>query len=787
LSLFYPNQTSGGAALTSTPNFVQAYPGSYSVNGFDGRIDHSFSPNHQVWGRVTQKTPASVGTDSATGDTSYNPLMGNFTIGADTLNIAGAYNYIIRPNLINEFRAGYSQANFNFSYPQAAQGDSIISSLGIAGLPGSPKNGLGGTPVFNIGDFLGGASNPYGHPRVQNNYTVQFGDSVSWNKGRHSLKFGGEIRKLHYQDNITFLSGDEYGDYFFTGDFTSGGGAVKKNGDVHGFADFLLGYIADAYQAQNGPDGKPYGFHYGMFANDEWRLRSNLKLTVGLRYELNTPFNDETNQLGNFDRNFPGGRLVVQGAAGLALVNPLWKAAVGNTPFVTNDAVGLPNTLRFMDKTNIQPRIGLSYSPGQNNRTVIRASAGLYSVPVLGAVLYSLLGVDSSFFAEYPSSATNIRTFQNVFSGSAASVSYPSYRRANQYDLKDPKVFQWNFSMDHDLGWNTLVRASYTGSHTWNLIYSPDLNQVQPNTVGYSALTATAALRQKNLLFPNFSEVLTRDNGPSSDYQAVSLELNKRFARGLTFSNNYTLAYNKTNALGTAPNSAVPVGGQVDNGGNVQNAFDIGMDRGNAYYTPRHRFVSSFVYNLPYGRGQKFAGNVGRAADLIVGGWGVTGVTLLQSGNFLTPFYASSLYDSSGTNPSQRSVKQQRPDCVSGKTGYLDNPTTSQYFDSSAFAIPGSVNGVIPSAPIGRYGNCSTGILEGPATATFSMSVGKTFKVTERVGFRYEAQFANLFNILNMANPNMNVGGSAFGSITQSQQTQQAGPRNIQMMLRLLF
>ena len=168
-----------------------------------------------------------------------------------------------------------------------------------------------------------------------------------------------------------------------------------------------------------------------------------------------------------------------------------------------------------------------------------------------------------------------------------------------------------------------------------------------------------------------------------------------------------------------------------------------------------------------------------RATELLVGGWRVTGITLLQTGPWLTPFFRSSTADPSGTNPSQRSVKMQRPDCVGGKTGYLSNPTTAVYYDSSAFTIPGS--------NIGRYGNCGVGILEGPGTAAFSMSVGKTLHLTERIGLRYEAQFANLFNILNKDIPNVNVGSSSFGQISQSQQVEQAGPRSIQMMLRLQF
>jgi Carboxypeptidase regulatory-like domain len=776
LPLFFPNPTNSTPTLNGN-NFVDAFPGTYSNDGFDGRLDHAFSDKHRVWGRITQKNITSVGTDQtgSPGDTYYNPLMGAFTTGEDLWNLATSYDWIIKPSLVNEFRVGFSRADFTFGYPQAKQGDSIISSLGIGGLPGSPKNGLGGVPVFYIGDFLGGATNEYGHPRDQKNGVLEIGDNLSWIKGSHSFKFGGEFRRVDYEDNITFLNGDEYGDYDFTGLFTSIPG--RTNSDVNGFADFLLGFVSGAEQAQNGPDGKPFGYHYGGFATDEWRLRPNFTITIGLRYEVNTPFDDATHQLGNFDRNFPGGRLVVQNNE--APISPAWKTEVGDTPFVTASQVGLPNTLRFTYFGNIQPRLGLAWSPGNNNKTVIRASGGIYSVPVMGAVLYSLLGVDTSNFADYTSTATNPLIFPNIFAGSGSVGSYPGYRRANEYHLKDPRVEQWNFSIDHDLGWNTLARASYTGSHTYNLIYSPNLNQIAPNNIGYAALTATPALRAENLKYPNFSEVLTRDNGPSDKYEAMTLELNKRFGGGLTFANNYTLTWNKTNALGVAPTSSVPLGGQVDNGDNVNNYYDIASDTGNAYYSPRHRFVSTFVYDLPVGRGKKYFSTVSHGANLVVGGWGVTGVTLLQSGFWLTPYFPSSLSDPSGTNPSQRSVSTQRPDCVAGTSATVANPTITDYFNVAAFTIPAS--------NIGRFGNCGVGILQGPGTATFSMSAGKTFQVTERIGVRYEAQFANLFNILNKDVPNMNVASGGFGQITSSQLTSQAGPRTIQMMLRVQF
>jgi hypothetical protein len=760
---FFPSPTNAANSLTA-PNLVTTFPGTYTLDGFDGRLDHNFAANHHVWGRVTQKTIPSIGTDAAlgaggAGDTTYNPLMGPFSTNSDLTNVAATYAWIIHPNLINELRFGYTRANFNFSYPQAAQGDAIVKDAGILGLPGPPKNGLGGVPVFYIGDLLGGQTNPYGHPRVNQNTTTEIGDSVSWIRGRHNLKFGFEFRKLTYQDNITFNLGDEYGDYFFNGD------------DANAFAHLLLGKIDDAVQAQNGPDGKPFGYHYGGFAQDEFRIKPNLTLTFGLRYEVNTPFDDQTHQLGNFDRNYPGGRLVIQNEEA-SLINPLWKVAVGNTPFVTASAVGLPDTLRYTYYHNIQPRLGVAWSP--DGKTSVRAAAGIYSVPVLGAVLYSLLGVDTSYYADYGAT-----TFPNAFpSGTGSAAAYPGYRRANQYDLKDPRVIQWNFSIDRDLGWNTVARASYTGSHTYNLIYSPDLNQVAPNTVGYAALVATPALRQKNLKYPNFREVLTRDNGTSAKYEALTLELNHRFGNDLQFFNHYTWAHNDSNALGVAPNSAIPTGGQGDNGENVNNYYNISADVGNAYYTRRNRFVSTLVYDLPVGRGKKFGGNISRGANLLAGGWRFTGITLLQTGPWETPYFPSGTSDPSGTFPSSRSVKQQRPDCIAGRSGYSSNPTTAAYFDVSAFTIPG--------ANIGRFGNCGVGILQGPGTATFSMSVGKAFAITERASLRYEAQFANLFNILNKSDPNMNV-ASSFGLISQSQLAEQAGPRSIQMMLRLSF
>jgi hypothetical protein len=806
LPLFFPTPTSSSANIDATGNnLVTTIPGKYSENGYDGRIDYVFNANHRIFFRITQKNPTDTGTDptgaigalGTSGDESYNPLMGTFTTTLDATNLAVSYNWVIRPDLLNELRGGWTRADFSYSYPQALQGNSIISELGITGLPGPPKNGLGGVPVFYVGNLLGGQTNAFGHPRIEGNGVFELGDNLSWMHSRWTSKFGFDFRRINYRDNITFNLGDEYGDYYITGAYTCSGAEITKYPDACAVAQLLQGDVTEGLQAQNGPDGKPYGYHYDGFAQTEWKVRPNLSLTAGLRYEVNPPMVDATNQLGNFNYKVPGGQLVLNPGEN---INPLWKEAVGDTPFVYGSSVGLGPGMRYTYWDNIQPRLGFTWSPSSSRNTVVRASAGTYSVPVLGAVLYSLLGIDTSYYGTYaPTLTTPILNFSNVFSGTPGVASFPGYRRANQWNLKDPRVYQWNAAFEQNIGFQTLLRVSYTGSHTVDLIYSPNLNQVPPNTAsytdpstgktiyGYAALTATPALRQQNLKFPNFSEVLTRNNAPSDKYDAFMIELNRRFAHGLSFTNSYTLAWNKTNALGTAPNSAIPTGGQGDNGGNVNNIYDITSDTGNAFYDPRNSFISTFVYELPFGRGKTYLANSSRAADLALGGWNVTGIAFLRSGLWETPEYPSTLYDSSGTNPTQRSVSQQRPDCSAGASGYFSNPTTAAFFNVSAYNVPAHpVDASGTAEPIGRFGNCGVGILEGPGAATFSMSAGKTFHLNERFALRYEAQFSNLFNIVNWGEPNMNI-TSSFGHISNAQGVAQAGPRTIQMALRFQF
>lgn len=186
--------------------------------------------------------------------------------------------------------------------------------------------------------------------------------------------------------------------------------------------------------------------------------------------------------------------------------------------------------------------------------------------------------------------------------------------------------------------------------------------------------------------------------------------------------------------------------------------------------------MSTFLYELPFGRNRRFASGIGRGLDLLVGGWDVTGITLFQSGPFLTAVFSNG--DPSGTGTTVRGwVAAQRPDQIAD--GNVSNPTADAFFDPNAF--------VKPPDNIGRFGNAEVGSLVGPGTRVFSMTVGKAVQVTGMSRLRVELALSNLFNLENFDIPNTNITSSSFGRVTDTQAVDQAGPRTVQLSLRYVF
>jgi len=744
----FPQQNQPTGAALNRPNLIYNASRDFSVNGVDGRIDHALSANERLIGRFTIKNRNETGsvTNSKMGDSSNRNELRQVVVIA---------NSILGTGLLNEARGGISRQLETFNYGFASDATGFMRDLGFTGLP--DLSGVGGAPSFEFRgeDYI---STTGGKPSVVLSNIVQFNDALTAVKGRHTFKGGFDMQYVEYKDIVSFFDGDDFGGYTFSGDYTG-----------NPWSDFLAGVPLSTRYAYGPTPTNPYTYWWAFYAQDSWRPTSKLTVDYGVRYDLRPPMKDRTNQLGNFDRN--SGSVVVPNEAALALVPQSVRASLPHTPFVLAKDIGVPEALRFTDKNNVNPRLGVAWRPFGDNRTVIRGGVGLYTVPLYGSINYSHVATvtsDVPVFINQRTPGGFAITFPNVFPAALRAVpgaGSQDFRRANQFDLQDPRTAQWSLALERDLGANTGLRIGYIGNRTNDIIVSPDLNQIAPNTTGYAALINTRP-------FPDWNVVASRDNGAHSRYDGLQTSITRRFSKGLTLDGSYTLARQLSDAGG-----AVPLDFPSENGPSLLNRFrGPEDDYGPVPFTRRHRFVATFLYQLPVGRGRTFGGGMGRGLDLLAGGWDIAGVALLQSGPFLTPQFSGG--DPSGTGANVRGfTSTTRPDQTGD--GNLGSPAVDRYFDRSAF--------VIPANNIGRFGNAAVGSLVGPNTKVFSMTVGKNFPVAGTSRVRFEAAFSNLFDAENFAAPNRTVSSSQFGIITATQTVDQAGPRTVQFSLRYSF
>ena len=286
---------------------------------------------------------------------------------------------------------------------------------------------------------------------------------------------------------------------------------------------------------------------------------------------------------------------------------------------------------------------------------------------------------------------------------------------------------QWNLTFEHDLGRSTGVRLSYTGSHGSNLETFVDLNQVKPNTAGYAAVASTRP-------YPTWQVVQSVENMGESNYNAATVDVNKRLSNGLQFESSYVWTRDLSNEGGAVPSGFVSAGGNY-----VSNRFQPGLDYGRVSFDRAHRFLTTFLYNLPFGKGQKVMANSNTLLNGLVAGWQMSGVVVIQSGAFLTPYEEST--DPAGTNV-ESVVGYARTDRVSGVSMYERKGATEGsdplWLNSAAFSIPDN--------NIGRFGNATVGSVVGPGTKNVALGMLKSIKLLPGVELNLGIQASNLLN-----------------------------------------
>ncbi|WP_263383083.1 TonB-dependent receptor [Granulicella arctica] len=766
LARYYP-LPNAGAAGAITNNYIQNFNTSIGSDQGDGRIDHIFTPKQSAFVRYGFKQRSTA--------TALGLLTGIQSIPSKNINLTGSYNYGITPTLFNEFRAGLSKFIQSSSFNSNS---SVISTLGIQGITDLLDPSIAALPRIAITGF----TTVTGSSAVSSSNTYQFIDNLTWTRGRHTLKGGGDFRRLYAHASNVFGS-SRLGQYSFTGSSAPGKVIAKP------FASFLQG-IPDSTTLSDvlAPDLNGRGNAYAVYLQDDWKLTNNLTLNFGLRYEyhpvLTDKFQNSANFLPDYYSNINGttvhGAVVVPGTYALANnVLPAFIKQIAPLPLLTAAQAGISDGLVSVSKNDFAPRFGFAWRPLGNDKTVIRGGLGRFIATALGGSVVGGWAVSAStvniYSNTYASAGVPQLKFPTPFAtapGAAGALDF-DYGVAPHY--KDPTVQQWNLTVEQDLGYQTGLRVSYSGSHGQDLVEQANINQVPYGTLP-AGQTAPA---QSSFPYPALGEIQANENLAVSNYNALSVEATHRMTHGLQFQGSYTFARNLSDEGGLAPTAEVGESGALPS-----DYYHPLVDYGNVEFTHRQRFLGSGVYDLPFGHNRAYLGNLNSAIDKVIGNWQFSGFYLHQTGPFMTPINSGS--DPTGTGLIALGyAAATRPDVVAGVSPYLSGGGARHTLNPAAFTSPAN--------NIGRQGNAAVGSVVGPGTDSFSTSLLKGITFTERIRVDMGVQVQNLFNHHNYETTALDINvPSSYGISTTVQgqaagQQANAGPRALLLTGRVSF
>jgi hypothetical protein len=713
---FYPLPNFGPPTSTNA-NYRDSIPQQIRHDQFDIRVDYALKPNNTLYARVSYKRSEPKVLDSGL----PAELTGYRVQVRMARQVAISDTWTISPTLINEFKAGFAR-NFN---PREGIlfGQELVDRLGIQGL--QPAPGVENVPTLSVTGFQTMSQIAKAAPAEN---TFQFVDQLTHIRGNHTLKGGIEYRPQQYND----FQRPQFGSYNFTG-FATG----------NSWADFLLGIPQTTSRNYVRPPRYARFYFLTGFLQDDYKLSSTLTLNYGVRWDYNQPVRDRQDIIFNVDPL--NGRLVVPNQTILdRYVHPLFPKAI---PIVTASTAGFPERpLRQNDWNNFQPRVGFAWRPFGGTRTVLRGGYGAFNDDFTADLVSPLYGGPFALtesFVNTISNNTPALTLQRPFLGTGTTGNVDV--TGIQVDVRNAYAQQWNLTVERELGRSIGLRLSYLGAKSTSLVYGRNINMPALSTVPFN---------QNRRPFPLFRNIVMRENGGNQIYHALTTQLERKWSRGLSFMGAWTWAKSLTDVDET---------GGVEGGTTIENAFDRRRERGNAQYSPRHRFISTLIWELPIGRGKALLPDGGPLAA-IVGDWQLSGSYIAQTGEFLTPTFA-------GSDPSNTQTVGGFPDRIANGNLPSDQRTIDRWFDASAFAVP--------PANSGRFGTSGRGTIVGPGRQIASAALFKSFPVRERVFFRVQISFTNLFNRANFEIPALNISApNTVGTIRAIAGRDLAGPRN---------
>ncbi|MDX6404795.1 MAG: hypothetical protein QOH70_2250 [Blastocatellia bacterium] len=749
------------------------------------RVDYRLNQKHSTYFRFFRDQASNIQPDGVTGR--------QIIIRQIPQNGVAAIQSVLRPNLLNEFKFGY-----NGAYSRIVGQAPIVNGIDLSNLSFNIAGSVAGFALPGQGSNAGvavpggliranSAQNGRGQPYTP--YSLSFIDNLNWTHGNHTVKFGAELREVRMytdrQGGITYTFSSI--NNFLANTLQS----TQYLGDLSAPSPFFNNSTGPAFAKQN---------YYIGYAQDEWKIKPNLTLNYGLRYEYYTPLKEANNRQIYFDINTG------------TLRDP------SGDPYHTS-------------KTNFGPRVALTWSPNPNGagffsggRTVLRGGFGIYYGP--GQTEDQIQPIESNRI----SSTLSGGTFpQDPTVIAAAFINNPNNRQyqprayAPEYTVPE-KIYQYGFSVQQELPYKIVFTAGFVGSQGRNLFLRSIANRILPGQTtiadGTNLPTSFGIVNRTNaggqviavntirefsivsgassVLNP-YAEIDDKTSGGHDTYKALQLSLGRRFNTGVTLNSQYTFSSSVGNTSGsnearTAANNARAIGEfDYDNG---YNNFDV-----------RHTFNLSALYDLPFGEGKKY--DFGGLGNAILGNWEIGTILNARSGlpleigivrpdvviqcknaagcvvptaagatTFANGFVAQLPSTINGANPlppgfiavvntpgggASRNVR--RPDFVPGVNPYLTSDRL--ILNPAAFTTPQP----------GTFGNVPRNALRGPNFQQFDLVFNKRFRFSESMNLEFRTEVFNVFNRanfdvpgsrLNLALPSVSLAGGVYSISTSN-------------------
>jgi hypothetical protein len=635
-----------------------------------------------------------------------NPFTGAASFLKSKPTISIDHTHTFSPRILNTLRYGRYRSDI-FSGPDALLANEVITSeFGVKGVQPQPFQFMPPQIVISGLANTGGAPfQPSGATDINNQVVEQ----LTLLAGRHAIKVGVDFRWLQY-DDLGYATPN--GQYQFNGVYT-------KNA----FADFLLGLPIQAYASQRGGSNFGYQTHqgeYSAYIQDDLKLTPNLTVNAGLRYEFVQWPTDVNNEMTN------------------------WNFAKGNMDFAGKD---IPRRILPPDRNNFGPRLGLAYTPSFLKKTVLRAAAGItygnfrqYEVSLLH---YNVPFVVDNF--QFNNSSSPTFTTATLFPPLNSNLQTTDFTQYTVNYLKDkqlPVIYQWNFNIQRELFANAVLEVRYDANRGTGLP-----NRYDGNQPSYLDLSNPRSIQSRRP-YQNVGFISANSSATWSNYNSLNVRFEKRFSSGLELLGTYS--WRKAMGIRSTDNYT------------VMDVNNIRINYG-PYGIPQVAVIS-YLYELPFGKGQRFLGGLPGAANVLLSGWQVNGITTFRSGSYLG--VGSNVSSEMGNRAGNKADRIANGNLPAGER------TVNRWFDTTAFRDP----------VVGRYGNSGEGILLGPGARNWDLSIFKNTKLREGITVQFRWEMFNAFNNVNLNNPGTTVSTPTFGRITGS-----ATARSMQAGLKVIF